>query len=357
MVDTNGLDVSSLRVSARGMTFGYGSPWLRIDTVDVYALLHFFVADTFFHAYFVSSTYNWASRVTVLNTYVTPGGVTVRVVRINTPLHTYAIQHQEYFEGRMNAVNTAGDMASLYPGTVILIEAEPYYNPVSYFGGPFSQYKYGFLENPWDTVGCPRSYAYNDSLYLYGVLSYGTPAYHIFDTLVSTLDFDNAQASAICKRIFCEFGFGGVDNAGRVPHPILYALDHIVVTEVRVTYTPVPQLVQGETLNYALVQINDIYGNPIENAGDIAWTVQADRSAPIFAGHWPEHGAIITDPYQTITIRLLDIYGSVAPQSIHMRIDCRLGTDIVIDTIPYFDGVTYSWDGQYFTYRPTTPWV
>lgn len=354
--DQNGLNVSSLQVTARGLTFGYGSPWLQIDTVETCAVIHFFVADTFFHAYFVTSTYGWASRVSVLNTYISDG-CTVRVVRINTPLHSYAIQHQMYIENRMNAVESTAAMAGSYPGTVVLLEAEPYYNPVGYFGGPTAQFKFGFLENPWDTVGCPRSYTYTDSLYLYGVLSYGTPAHHIFDTIVSAPGFDTTQASLICKRIFCELGLGGVDNAGRVPHPILYALDHIVVTKIRVTYTPSPQLVQGEMLNYSLIQINDVFGNPVENAGDISWSVSVDRSAPVFAGHQPEHGAIITNPYQPITIRLLDVYGAVAPQSIHMMIDCRLGSDIVIDTVPYFDGVTYSWDGQYFTYTPTVPWV
>jgi len=162
------------------------------------------------------------------------------------------------------------------------------------------------------------------------------------------------------------------DLSKRGGYPVVYGLnrspffvwvDELIPVKLRLTYTPVPQIHDGEMFDFGLVAIDDIYGNhlfepvvdPTHPPAPVEWTdVIGDRSAPYVVDFFPPHNAILEDTLSPIWIQFGDLFSAVNPHTIRMKIVSTTNV-VVIDSMPAFPWpLGYDWDveHQLFTFDP-----
>ncbi len=305
--DDNGIDLSSLRVRVRGAVHGYSSTYFRLDTLQIDTLFHLYVPDTIFRVWAVNATYNWESRCNIRATY-SRDGLTTWWVTIYTPLVPAQVIDTWDYMGRSAAVEAAFAHAAL--GRDALIETiVP--NWLDYLT---------FIQN----MGCSEG----ETVYVVNT-DEPMPGAYIYDTLVT----GRVALQATANLYYPGMGWGIEPVFGRISHPFFAAAVELVPTTVRLTYTPIPQIYEGEIFNMELLSCNDVFGNPIEES-DVAWLVTSDRTAPSVVEYYPPHNTITTNPLEPIWIKFNDPFGPIDPHSIKMRIQTTSGDLIILDSLP-----------------------
>lgn len=327
--DESGVDLGSVQVSARGVVIGYSASYFDVETLEVDTVFHLYVPDTVFRVWAVDVDYGWEARCNIEETY-TESTLTCWAVTIFTPLPPGEVYETADYMGREAAKEAAFNYAALgYDALIELIVPN------------WDDYT-SILE----TYGCTEG----ENVYIVGTDA-PMPGSFLYDTLVVGRDALNLVAN----MYYPEMGWGIEPVFGRVSHPFFAAVHSLVPTRVRFTYTPYPDIYEGETFHLELLACSDVYGNPLEAGVDVSWDVVGDRSAPYVVSHTPEHNAIITDLNQPISVVLADDYGAVDPHTIRMHIQTSSGFVHDIDSLPLPPWPSYYiWDRETgtFTFDP-----
>ncbi len=331
--DDNGVDMSTIQISARGATYGYSATYFDVDTIVIDTVFHLFVPDTVFKVWAVQPTYDWESRCNIEDTY-TEGGYTYWAVMIYTPLPPMYVISSNVYLGRDAAKAAAYDIAAA--GNDALIEL------ITPDWGTYAT----ILEN----FGC----AEGETVYVVSPDD-PVPGNYLFDTLVT----GRAQLNTVANMYYPEMGWGIEPVFGRISHPFFAAVSSLVPVQLRFTYTPTPELYEGELFHLELLGCDDIYGNPLESS-NVVWNIVTDRSAPYMVDHYPEHNAVTTNLEEPIWVQLADEFGAVDPTTIRMHIETSSGYVLDIDSLPVIPwDPQYSWDPAtgVFTWDPATAGV
>ena len=328
--DENGVDVSSVVFCARGETLDYtATTFVTVDTLAIDTVFRIFVPDTVYRVYEISPTYNWRSRCTEIEHYVV-GGDTIYLVEVHTRIPTIYIYETEDFLGFDDAYDHA--VADLATGrTILFARIVPDWNE--------------YLDIN-ETIACTEG----ENIYYVDLIDLPEGNW-FFDTTV----IGRANAITVADMYYPDYGWGIPPDFGRIAHPFFMYVVNLIPKLVSFTYTPHPQLAEGETIHVELLEGEDMYGNPLE-AHTVAWTVATDRSAPILVDYSPDHGAVLTDLHAPISVVLDDIYGIIDPRTIKMHIHSTSGFDLMIDSLPILEywPSWYKWDPvtKTFTFYP-----
>jgi len=315
--DENGLDIESIKFVARGDTLDYSSsPYVDYDLVTIDTFFYFYVPDTVYKVIDIDTLYNWRLRCTILESEVVDTGCTLFFVDVVSPagLNVHHFNDEEDVMSSDQVSETATDFvdagAKYVLAYVLIPNWEDYLDIYAAHLSPLGASVYE-VSTGWPLEG-----------------------YCVFDTVVT----GRTEALEVADMYYnIPDRWGVALDLASPSHPFFICDVWIVPTRITYTYTPLPQLAEGETIKVELLTANDMYDNELED-NNVLWTVSADRTPPIFRGHSPAHGAALINYYEPIVFMLDDIYGNIDPKSIEFHLESSSGFEIKTfgdgDTLP-----------------------
>ncbi|MBN2543876.1 PQQ-binding-like beta-propeller repeat protein [bacterium] len=94
--------------------------------------------------------------------------------------------------------------------------------------------------------------------------------------------------------------------------------DHLTFIEDVLVFTPSTPWSNGEVVSVALLQANNIHGDPLDS--ELTWTFSVDLEPPVYADETPPDGAVLGGLPEEITIELMDEISGLDESSVQLKV-------------------------------------